>query len=60
MKIGRRWPEVIDSPSFWRAEMPKCQVIFDPALSLKAEGTMGGHMWLFAVCGVAVGIGAVF
>lgn len=30
------------------------------ALRLKRGVAMGGHMWLFAVCGVGVGIGAAF
>ncbi len=38
MSIGQRWPEVVDPPSFWRAEMPKCEVIFAIALrALEAE-----------------------
>jgi len=43
IRLWRGWPEVADPPlkvrlqcggSVWRAEMPKCQVISDPALSL--------------------------
>ena len=43
MSIGQRWPEVVDPPSFWRAEMPKREVILAQALSPLRTGLMEAH-----------------
>ena len=32
IRLWRGWAEVADPPSFWRAEMPKCEVVFARAL----------------------------
>jgi hypothetical protein len=32
IRLRRGWPEVANPPSLWWTEMPRCQVILDPAL----------------------------